>query len=72
MHASTMVLLVTSPINVALNYWMIYPAGFGLLGSPLATGITYWLSFFLLCGMYSKEARNEIYEANFLSQFRVC
>jgi len=48
MHASSYVLLITSPINVALNYLFVYTFKFGLLGAPFATGITYWLSFLLL------------------------
>jgi multidrug resistance protein, MATE family len=48
MRPGTYVLLITSPINVALNYLFIHPLGLGLLGAPLATGISYWLSFLLL------------------------
>lgn len=44
----TYVLLITSPFNALLNYLLIYKAGFGLLGAPLATGISYWCSFLLL------------------------
>jgi multidrug resistance protein, MATE family len=44
----TYVLLVTSPLNAFLNYLFIYPLGFGLYGAPIATGISYWLSFLLL------------------------
>lgn len=46
----TYVLLITSPLNALLNYFLIYKAGFGLLGAPLATGISYWCSFLLLVG----------------------
>jgi multidrug resistance protein, MATE family len=45
MHASSYVLLITSPINVVLNYLFVYTFKFGVLGAPAATGITYWLSF---------------------------
>jgi multidrug resistance protein, MATE family len=45
MHASSYVLLITSPINAVLNYLFVYTFKFGLLGAPAATGITYWLSF---------------------------
>lgn len=45
MQAGSWVLLVTSPINALLNYILIHPMGFGLYGAPIATGITYWLSF---------------------------
>jgi multidrug resistance protein, MATE family len=48
MRPGTYVLLITSPLNVLLNYLFIHPLNFGLLGAPLATGISYWLSFFLL------------------------
>lgn len=44
----TYVLLITSPLNALLNYLLIYPAGLGLAGAPLATGISYWCSFLLL------------------------
>ncbi|KAF5023082.1 hypothetical protein F66182_4839 [Fusarium sp. NRRL 66182] len=44
----TYALLVTSPLNAVLNYVFIYPLGFGLYGAPIATGISYWLSFFIL------------------------
>lgn len=49
MRPGTYVLLVTSPVNAGLNYLLVYTAGMGLLGAPLATGISYWLSFALLC-----------------------
>lgn len=48
MRPGTYVLLITSPINAALNYLLIYTFQLGLLGAPLATGISYWLSFLLL------------------------
>jgi multidrug resistance protein, MATE family len=48
MHASSYVLLITSPINAVLNYLFVYTFNFGLLGAPAATGITYWISFLLL------------------------
>ncbi|KAI1806023.1 MATE efflux family protein [Daldinia bambusicola] len=44
----TYVLLLTSPLNALLNYLFIYPFGLGLYGAPLATGISYWISFLLL------------------------
>ncbi|KAK7418016.1 ethionine resistance protein [Neonectria magnoliae] len=44
----TYALLITSPLNTLLNYLFIYPLGLGLYGAPLATGISYWLSFLLL------------------------
>lgn len=50
MHASTLVLIFTSPMSVALNYTLVYKTDLGFLGAPVATSITYWVSFFLLCG----------------------
>ncbi|KAI9829162.1 MAG: hypothetical protein M1832_000185 [Thelocarpon impressellum] len=48
MRAGTYVLLITSPVNAGLNYLFVYTFKMGLLGAPLATGISYWLSFLLL------------------------
>lgn len=48
MRPGTYVLLITSPINAGLNFLFIYPLKMGLLGAPVATGISYWLSFLLL------------------------
>jgi len=48
MRPGTYVLLITSPLNALLNYVFIHPLGLGLLGAPLATGVSYWLSFLLL------------------------
>ena len=48
MRPGTYVLLITSPINAGLNYLFVYTFGIGLLGAPIATGISYWLSFLLL------------------------
>lgn len=44
----TYTLLVTAPVNVVLNYVFIYTFDFGVYGAPIATGISYWLSFLLL------------------------
>ncbi|KAK9445699.1 multidrug and toxin extrusion protein 1 [Metarhizium brunneum] len=44
----TYALLVASPVNLVLNYLLIHKFGFGLYGAPIATGISYWLSFCLL------------------------
>lgn len=48
MRPGTYVLLITSPLNAGLNYLFVYTFRMGLLGAPIATGISYWLSFFLL------------------------
>ncbi|KAM7212590.1 mate family transporter [Rhypophila decipiens] len=44
----TYVLLLTSPLNVLLNYLLVHKFEFGLYGAPIATGISYWASFLLL------------------------
>ncbi|THZ48995.1 mate family transporter [Aureobasidium pullulans] len=48
MRPGTYVLLITSSINAGLNYLFVYTCKMGLLGAPLATSISYWLSFLLL------------------------
>ncbi|KAF8232184.1 MOP flippase [Tricholoma matsutake] len=48
MRASTMVLIVVFPINVALNIILIQHTPLGLLGCSIALSVTYWLSFGLL------------------------
>ncbi|KAL8931079.1 MAG: hypothetical protein Q9208_000182 [Pyrenodesmia sp. 3 TL-2023] len=48
MRPGTYVLLITSPINAGLNFLFIYTFKMGLLGAPIATSISYWLSFLLL------------------------
>ena len=48
MRPGSYVLLVTSPINVGLNILFVHSFKIGLLGGPIATGISYWLSFLLL------------------------
>ncbi|KAL8846509.1 MAG: hypothetical protein Q9221_008412 [Calogaya cf. arnoldii] len=48
MRPGTYVLFITSPLNAGLNYLFVYTFKLGLLGAPIATGVSYWLSFFLL------------------------
>ncbi|CCU81565.1 MatE family transporter [Blumeria hordei DH14] len=57
MHPGTYVLLITSPVSAGLNYLFVHTFNFGLLGAPIATGIAYWLSFFLLL-LYTKFISN--------------
>ncbi|KAK3303888.1 putative MATE efflux family protein subfamily [Chaetomium strumarium] len=47
-RAGTYALMITSPLNAVLNYLFIYTFDLGMYGAPLATGISYWLSFLLL------------------------
>ncbi|MCJ1429267.1 hypothetical protein MMC29_007180 [Sticta canariensis] len=48
MRPGTYVLLITSPISAGLNFLFVITFNMGLVGAPLATGISYWLSFLLL------------------------
>ncbi|KAF9285861.1 hypothetical protein BGZ68_003522 [Mortierella alpina] len=50
MHASTYVLLIVSPINVVLNYMLVWNKyiGIGYIGAPIATSISYWTMLILL------------------------
>jgi len=48
MRPGTYVLLITSPLSAGLNYLFVYTFKLGLVGAPLATGISYWVSFLLL------------------------
>jgi MATE family multidrug resistance protein len=50
MRAGTCVLLATTPINAVLNWLFVYVWGWGLVGAPLATGVTYWVSFVGIMG----------------------
>ncbi|CAJ2503145.1 Uu.00g105390.m01.CDS01 [Anthostomella pinea] len=52
----TYVLLITSPLNALLNWLLIHKVGIGLYGAPIATGISYWVSFLLLVA-YAKFVR---------------
>lgn len=56
MKAGTYVLLITSPLNAGLNYLLVYTFQMGLLGAPVATGLSYWLSFLLLLA-YARYVR---------------
>ncbi|KAL2316487.1 MatE family transporter [Schizosaccharomyces pombe] len=55
-RAGSYILLVTSPLNVALNFLLVHYYGLGLKGAPLATGLSYWLSFILLT-QYAKYVK---------------
>jgi MATE family multidrug resistance protein len=48
MGASTLVLLIMSPINILLNIALIHHTTLGFVGSPAALSITYWMAFFIL------------------------
>ncbi|KAH8596412.1 mate-domain-containing protein [Bisporella sp. PMI_857] len=53
MRPGTYALMITSPINVGLNYLFVYTFDMKLIGAPIATGVSYWLSFLLLV-LYSR------------------
>ncbi|KAI0974177.1 mate efflux family protein [Xylaria arbuscula] len=44
----TYALLITSPLNIFLNWLLVHKLGIGLYAAPIATGISYWTSFLLL------------------------
>ena len=48
MRASTLVLIILWPINLALNVVLVHYTPLGMLGCPVALSITYWLAFFFL------------------------
>ncbi|KAI8070380.1 mate-domain-containing protein [Gongronella butleri] len=50
MKASTYVLFIASPLNLLLNYTLVYvePFKLGFIGAPLATSFSYWLMLVLL------------------------
>ncbi|KAJ8093916.1 ethionine resistance protein [Marasmius tenuissimus] len=48
MELSTVALLIMSPLNVVFNLVLIHHSPLGLLGSPLALSMTYWVAFALL------------------------
>jgi MATE family multidrug resistance protein len=52
MGAATAVLMIVFPINIILNVGLIHYTSLGLLGSPAALSITYWMCFLLL-GLYT-------------------
>lgn len=49
-HASTLVLIISAPINIALNYLLVWDEkiGLGFYGAPIAVAITDWLLACLL------------------------
>lgn len=51
-HAPTYVLFFCAPLNIVLNYLLVWnqTIGIGFLGAPLAVVITNWVMCFSLCG----------------------
>ncbi|RCK66086.1 hypothetical protein Cantr_01637 [Candida viswanathii] len=49
-QASTYILLVTLPVNIVLNWWLVWSesTGIGYVGIPLAIAITYWIISLLM------------------------
>ncbi|KAI5955624.1 hypothetical protein KGF54_001126 [Candida jiufengensis] len=48
-HASTYILFISLPLNIAMNYVLVWTKfGFGFIGAPLAIVLTNWLMFILL------------------------
>ncbi|ODQ80216.1 hypothetical protein BABINDRAFT_171217 [Babjeviella inositovora NRRL Y-12698] len=47
-NACTYVLAFVAPLNFALTYALVYPAGLGFVGAPIAVALMYWLTAALL------------------------
>lgn len=56
MKAATWVLIMVSPINIALNVFLVHYTPLGMLGCPVALSITYWSAFFLLIAVTSMSS----------------
>ncbi|KAI0087217.1 MATE efflux family protein [Irpex rosettiformis] len=48
MRAATAVLIMVAPINLVANIIFVYHTPLGVLGSPVAISLTYWIAFFIL------------------------
>lgn len=50
MHASTVVLLIACPMNMVLNYYLVWSesVGIGYIGAAIATSISQWVMLILL------------------------
>lgn len=59
MKLSTVCLVIISPINVVLNIVLVHFTALGLLGSPLALSITYWLAFIILAVLTVKSKHHK-------------
>ncbi|KAJ1659933.1 ethionine resistance protein [Dispira simplex] len=49
MHATTYILLFLAPVNVILNYFLVWypPLSLGFIGAPIATSISFWIMLIL-------------------------
>lgn len=43
--ACTYILIVTAPLNIFLNWFLVYYLNFGFIGAPIATVISFWVLF---------------------------
>ncbi|KAG1812869.1 MATE efflux family protein [Suillus subaureus] len=59
MKIATWVLIIVSPINIALNIFLVHYTSLGMLGCPVALSITYWCAFFLLIAMTSMSSMHK-------------
>lgn len=59
MKAATWVLIIVSPINIALNIFLVHYTSLGMLGCPVALSITYWCAFFLLIAVTSMSSMHK-------------
>ncbi|EGV63061.1 hypothetical protein CANTEDRAFT_106835 [Yamadazyma tenuis ATCC 10573] len=51
-HAATYILMIVAPINILLNYLLVWSPTYGLgyIGAPIAVSIVYWLMTLLMIG----------------------
>ncbi|KAI9490464.1 mate-domain-containing protein [Zychaea mexicana] len=50
-HASTLTLLVCSPLNMLITYLFVYEFDLGFIGAPIAASLTHWIMLFVLLGI---------------------
>ncbi|KAI9269140.1 mate-domain-containing protein, partial [Phascolomyces articulosus] len=50
-HASTVTLMVCSPLNVFITYLFVYTLDLGFVGAPIAASFTHWTMLFILLGI---------------------
>ncbi|KAI7860262.1 mate-domain-containing protein [Circinella umbellata] len=49
-HASTITLMMCSPLNVLMTYLFVHTLDFGFIGAPIASSLTHWIMLFVLIG----------------------
>ncbi|VDC05078.1 unnamed protein product [Peniophora sp. CBMAI 1063] len=57
-HAPTVVLLAVFPINVALNVALVHYTSLGIMGTPLAVSLTFYIAFTLLASYTARSSQH--------------